>query len=158
MPISPKPGCLHTNLSFHLTSLSSPLWLSFQLPAGWEDVPATGPPLIFGDALRKQWRVWLSRPGPCASSPWGHSITMQRDTHASSHPGFSASCSQDTLCYMLGPHRGRVLPPPPGLMYVEPSWISLGISEAGAPHRPRHCITRKLQHFLSLLQLLSPLW
>ena len=59
---------------------------------------------------------------------------------------------------MLGPHRGRVLPPPPGLMYVEPSWISLGISEAEAPHRPPHHITRKLQHFLSLLQLLAPLW
>ena len=83
--------------------------------------------------------------------------------HAEGHSCFFPSwlfciLPQDTLCYMLGPHRGRVLPPPPGLMYVEPSWISLGISEAGVPQRPPHCITRKLQHFLSLLQLLSPLW
>lgn len=38
------------------------------------------PPVIFGDALAKQWRVWPTWQGPCASSPRGPQ-RMGLDSH-----------------------------------------------------------------------------
>ena len=88
-----------------------PTWLSAQLPPGREDVPVTRPLMTFGDALGKLWKMWFSRPGPCASSPWGpqkglgcHPLDTESPFRGGTHSCLFPSClfciqlAVDTLC------------------------------------------------------------